>query len=384
MSVINQVLSQLEQRGVPGSMEEVRPVPVIRSKPAVPWVMVSVIALGICVLLGLGISWWLTHRSPQVKPISYSTLPANVAMPAALPSAVVAATLPSAPMAVSAIINPNFIPLSPQSVAPKPVVAKQATVVTPVVVAAKPIEIEKPLPAEKPAAKPNKPFATTAPRPPHLAAQPAITPISEVSSAARSPAPLPVKQVSVSQQVDAEFQKALAAIQQGHLSDALAGLETVLGLDPNHDTARQTLVALLLENKLSADAERVLQDGIRRKPNHTGFAMMLARLQIERGGLPDAVATLEKSLPYAETQADYQAFLAALLQRQARHADAISHYQIALQHSPGNGIWLMGLGISLQAAQRPAEAKNAFQRALDSQTLNAELKTFVQQRMLVL
>jgi MSHA biogenesis protein MshN len=191
----------------------------------------------------------------------------------------------------------------------------------------------------------------------------------------------PMKRVSPAQHAEAEFRKAVALMQQGHITDAIAGYEAVLHLDAGHDAARQALVALLLENKRGADAERVLRDGLKNEPEHTGFAMMLARLQVEHGTVEQAVATLEKSLPYADSQADYQAFFAALLQRRNRHKEAVIHYQMALQLAPANGIWLMGYGISLQAVQRADDARDAFRRALESRTLNPELQAFVQQRL---
>ena len=189
---------------------------------------------------------------------------------------------------------------------------------------------------------------------------------------------MPMKQVSIAQQADAEFRKAVALMQQGRIADALAGYETALRLDAGHDAARQALVALLLENKRGAEAERVLQERLNSKPGHTGFTMLLARLQVERGAVEQAIITLEKSLPHASNQADYHAFLAALLQRQSRHPEAIAQYQIVTQLAANNGVWLMGYGISLQATQRNAEAKEMFQKALNTQTLNAELQTFVQ------
>jgi MSHA biogenesis protein MshN len=191
----------------------------------------------------------------------------------------------------------------------------------------------------------------------------------------------PMKQVSPAQHAEAEFRKAVALMQQGHIADAMAGYEAVLRLDAGHDAARQALVALLLESKRGAYAERVLQDGLKNKPEHTGFAMLLARLQVERSAVDQAAATLEKSLPYANAQADYQAFYAALLQRQNRHKEAIAYYQVALQLAPDNGIWLMGYGISLQAMQRADDARDAFRRALESKTLNPELQAFVQQKL---
>ncbi|MDD5180254.1 MAG: tetratricopeptide repeat protein [Gallionellaceae bacterium] len=211
---------------------------------------------------------------------------------------------------------------------------------------------------------------------------------SKASVAVQAPAETPVgsvdkqiKQVSVQQQAENEFRRANGLMQQGYASDAFAAYEAALQLDAGHDAARLAMVGVLLENKRNADAERVLQDGLKHNPRHSGFAMLLARLQVERDALPLALDTLQKTLPYADLQADYQAFVAALLQRQNRHKEAITHYQIALQLSPGSGVWLMGLGISLQAVQRNEDARDAFRRAIEAHTLSAELQAFVKQRL---
>ena len=139
------------------------------------------------------------------------------------------------------------------------------------------------------------------------------------------------------------------------------------------------LVALLLEGKRGADAERVLQEGQKNRPEQTGFAMLLARLQVERRDTGAAIATLERSLSAAE-RADYHAFLAALLQREGRHAEAIDHYRRALRRAP-SAVWQMGLGISLEAEKQYPEAREAFARARAANTLSPELQAFVEQRL---
>jgi MSHA biogenesis protein MshN len=73
--------------------------------------------------------------------------------------------------------------------------------------------------------------------------------------------------------------------------------------------------------------------------------------------------------------------MAALLQRLGRHEEAVGHYQVALKLAPNNGLWLMGMGISLQALQRNEEARDAYQRALATNSLNAQLQGFVQQKL---
>jgi len=189
------------------------------------------------------------------------------------------------------------------------------------------------------------------------------------------------RQASVQQQADNEFRKANGLMQQGHIDEALAGYEAALRLDAGHDAARQAMVALLLENKRNDDAERVLKDGLRNNLKNSGFAMVLARLQVEREASWSALLTLQKTLPYASQQADYQAFIAALLQRLNRHKEAVVHYQKALQLSPNSGVWLMGQGISLQALQRKEDARDAFKRAIETHALSEDLQAFVAQRL---
>ncbi|MDD2913863.1 MAG: tetratricopeptide repeat protein [Gallionella sp.] len=368
MSVINQVLYQIEQRGaqkIPGQ-SMVRAVTPLRDMRKLKLVLL-VLTIGL-VVFALAWQWQRMKKSG-------ATTTGNVQTKSV--------TIIAAP--ASGIIEevPAFEALAPESTAAvsapgqdKPLLAPYST--SPDHVAAKPSsEPGKPLSGRRGLATPS-PRAVTSERPLNESGEPIQSQSVTAPVYAGEP---PVKQISPMQQADAEFYKASGLAQQGHIADALAAYEGALRLNPGHDTARQALAALLLENKRTADAERVLHDGIKLRPEQTGFAMLLARMQVERGKIDDALATLEKSLPFAEQQADYQAFLAALLQRQNRHHEAILHYQIVLQISPNNGIWQMGYGISLRAVQRNAEAKDAFKRALESKTLTPELREFVQQKL---
>ena len=211
---------------------------------------------------------------------------------------------------------------------------------------------------------------------------------NKVPTAITAPLALPqgsvdkqIKPVNVQQQADNEFRKANILMQQGRNGEAIAGYETALQLDADHDAARLALAGLLLESKRNTDAESVLQQGLNHNPKRSDFAMLLARLQVEREALQQALETLLKTAPYAGKQADYQAFIAAVQQRMGHHKEAVAHYQIALQASPDSGIWLMGLGISLKALQQKDEARVAFKHALESHTLNADLQAFVTQQL---
>jgi MSHA biogenesis protein MshN len=368
MSVINQVLNQLEQRGAHTVTEQtmVRAVPQARRNSNVP-----VLVFCLVLVAGLAAWQWVHTRKPDT---AASAAPKSMQ---GLPQPAVAVNNPGAPETGGLTLQHQAaeigVPLSAAPTAHMP--ASQlsfelSTVPLPSTTHHASTKLARKLGHKSASEKVEKVVRT----------QPIKTSDAEVTVSMPGGA-LPMKQISPEQKADAEYRKASALMEQGHIADAISGYEAALRLDAGHDEARQALVALLLQSKRGRDAERVLQDGLKSEPDHTGYTMMLARLQVERGAVAEAIATLEKTLPYGNSQAGYQAFLAALLQRQNRNDEAIAHYQIALQLAPNNGIWLMGYGISLQALKRNADAKVIFQRALDTRTLNPDLQAFVQQKL---
>ncbi len=366
MSVINQMLNQLEQRGVHTVSEQtlVRAVP--HSKRSHFTLLLSLV-LVLAVVIAV---WqWMQARKQDLSSHEIAAKANKVTV-------------------VGKSGN-----MTPQPAVP--LVAHQPDVIVANLPASRlSFELSSvPLPSAvvqdaRPVAKPENAIAnrTSVPARSIKKAEKSEPEISDTLSAVEDTANeiMPMKQISPAQKADAEFRKAVALMKQGRTADALAGYKTALRLDEDHDAARQALVALLLENKRGMDAEQVLQERLKKKPDHTGFAMLLARLQVERGADAEATITLEKALPYAIKQADYQAFLAAVLQRQNRNEEAILHYQVVLQLTPGNGIWQMGYGISLQALQRIDDARAAYQRALASQTLTPELQAYVKQKLAAL
>jgi MSHA biogenesis protein MshN len=379
MSVINQVLNQIEQRGaqrLPGQ-NMVRAVPPARDMRKLK---IALLVLGV-VLAICALAWqrWTTKKpvvaatnNVHVKPVVAIAAPVSV---------IPISGIPASDTPASGIVGEPVA----EALAPKSRLSAELSEVFPSSFQTKKNNSAAEAAASaKSSSKSTKPLLSPHSQPTGRYAAAPTKPVNKSSKSNEPPqshSGMPVKQISTAQQADAEFHKATGLAQQGGIAAALAGYEAALHLNPGHDAARQALVALLLESKRSADAERVLLDGIKSRPEQAGFAMLLARLQVERGAVDEALITLERSLQFANRQADYQAFLAALLQRQNRHNEAIAHYQIVLQLVPNNGIWLMGYGISLRAAQRNAEAKDAFKRALETQTLSPELREFVQQKL---
>jgi len=346
MSLINQVLNQLEQRGAHTAPEQTQ----IRAVPALPernWIKPLVLSGGLLVLAGVA-AWLWTHMEsnpePQVQARNAPVLPAPVTEPEA---------------------TEDFGPATRLSY--------ELSVL--------------PLPESLREREPQSDAGTLSSRPlvADIAAEPEPMRKQEVINSppviTRREAPLPIKQVSPIQRADADYRKGVQAQQQGKVPEAMAAYEAALKANEQHEEARLAMAALLQENGQQAAAERILQAGLRLKPVHLPYAMALARMQLGRDQLGLAVDTLQTHLTAADNNADYQSFYAALLQRQDRHKEAVNHYQIALQIAPRNGVWRVGYAISLQAVGRLEDAKLAYKQALSTHTLSPELTAFVQQKL---
>ncbi len=197
-----------------------------------------------------------------------------------------------------------------------------------------------------------------------------------------APAPtVMIKEVSIQQRAESEFRQATVYQQQGRVNEAVLTLENALKLDSMHAPARQLLISILLENKRHEDAIRELKLGLSIEPAQLNYSMILARLLVERSKLEEAIEVLKRNQSGAQDRPDYLAFLAALQQKIAHHQEAVQLYRQALKKQPQNGVWWMGLGISLQAEADLVEAINAYKQAKNQSGLSPELHAFIDQRL---
>jgi len=349
MSLINKMLQDLDARGTPdgrGDAAGIRSVP--ERERGVSRALVFGGAAGLtAAAIALG---WVYLKRPAVPPVLVSV--ANTPLP-------VAAPLP--------------VPVSVPAPAAAPVAA-------PAPVATAPVAPEPVLQAGE-AVAPTKPLRRIMQQP----ARPAVAPVVKTPAPATSERILGGKQVTPQQRVENDYRRALGQLQDGRVSEALAGLQQTLQLDPRHQGARETLVRLLLEAQRPDEAARQLQLSLALDPKQPAQAMMLARLQLDKAnGGAAALDTLMRSLPHAADNGDYRAFLAGVLQREQRYREAAEQYQLALQTAPDNSVWWMGLGIALQADNHPAQARQAFERAKGLQTLSPQLQAFVERKLVQL
>ncbi|MET0264986.1 MAG: tetratricopeptide repeat protein [Duganella sp.] len=370
MSLINKMLQDLDARGGPREeglqQQELKAVPAPERDRRLLFVAGSALAAGVLAAGGwYGWQAWRTQAAPQGAAPLMATAPAPARAPVTAPvqdaPAPSLAPMPAPELAAAAQASAPSAPQPAPAVPSAPVPPTQ------------PIQPTQPVAATAAPSMPATPPAKAASKPAHTVASAAKpVPAAPAASAAR-------QELTPQQQSENTYRRALTALQDGRVSVALTDLDRALEIDPRNEPARQTYVALLLENRRPEDAIRQLRLALGIDPRQPGLAMVLARLQLERGG--PALQTLMTTLPYAAGNADYQAFLAGVLQREQRHAEAAQHYQAALKLSPLNGVWWMGLGISLQADGQLAPAREAYTRARTGNGITPELLAFIDRRI---
>jgi len=386
MSLINQVLQDLEARHAINEQallpNDVRPLPIERSSAA-PKVLLGGVVLAV---LTMGAYWWAQVRSnAEEYPRPSSQVIKRTPVVAPQPPVV-------APVQISAPVQTPQPEISYASTAPVEVKKSQTKPVS----SAVPDEVQRQLFGLKVAT-----VLSQMPQTPQTPVPPTTVPeVVPVNTAPSLPAPAVAKSktnantntgpVVINKQVrlatandraENEYRKAMGALNQGQIEDAITGLRAALHEDATHGNARQALAVILIEQGQLEAAQSVLQEGLAQNSAQPEMAIKLARIQVERGDIKGASETLQRSAATGANSAGYRAFSAGVLQRLGDHPAAINEYQAALRLSPNTNIWWMGLGISLDADGKRVEARDAFQKARTGNGLSPDLDRFVEQKL---
>ncbi len=417
MSIINQVLRDLEERRAEGPEGQpltldIRTVGRRRRRLDLWVVAGAVFGIAIMVLLGLAALRWNTPPpAADAKPRVHAEPAAPVA---ATPVAITAPPQPEATVALppQASVANAAAPapsVAPPLSAPAPVVAKQdtlpeASILPKVSELAKSLARPLPKPASRSAAKgfppvaPRMPSAestpadapTANPAPvnslpavnPGITTAPEITTMPEITTApANAVLDKRMREMPAESRAELMFRDGVSALQLGRVSEAQTHFEDALKVLPAHPSARQALIGILLDLQRYDEAERWLAGALELDPKNARYAMVLARVQVERGDNVAALRTLQGVAAVAGEDANYHGFMATVLQRLGIHDKAVEHFQTALKSSPGSAAWLTGSGISLRELGRVAEARDAYTRARAIGALSPELQLFIERQL---
>jgi MSHA biogenesis protein MshN len=383
MSIINQMLQELDRRHAPAGANGAAPPMHVRTV-APPnerrywfWGALSV-------LIVAAIAWggWLAYQLVPRRIATDSAFKAADEARTRAPTPTPApAPAPSAPM-TSTPVAP--VPEQPASDAPTPPPAAEAQSAPQVEMLRLAESIATPILEANPAAGAPAPAAAKPPAPAKLPSKLAVT-LPEK--------PVPPKSVEKpkferldrigppAERAENEFRSGVAVLKLGRSGEAETRFAKALEYDSTHRGARQALIAMYIERGQLEAARKLLQEGLAIDPAQPDFAIALARILVERKDLPGALAALEGSAPATGEVPEFHVLRGTLLQRLARHNEAAEAYQTALQaRSTIPQAWV-GLGISLEAMNRRPEAADAFRRALVAGPVSPEVKTFAEQRI---
>jgi Flp pilus assembly protein TadD len=367
MSVINQMLRDLEKRGAmpdlvaaAGTATAARPVLVQAPRPARlrrSWLWASVFATAAAFV---GVHSWLSYRVQQA---SVGPVPLGARQFASVIAPETSAT--------------NKTPPATPTVA-------AATVP---VVATAPVSDPAPIATPTPTHEGPKTRAV-ADRPRRVAAAPRSQPtVPSIPKAETSTQPVPAEQdvpsivARSSSDAHRDVDRAADLIARGRATEAMELLVQVLNRQPTHAEARSSLAALLAEAGKREQALQVLLAGGEVDPGR--FAIPAAQLQAEMGDLRGALQTLAR-VPHARRNAAYEALQAGVAQRAGDHMTAIAAYRRALAQPGADAVCLVGLAVSLEATGEPLEARNAYARAAADAKVPADVRRYASERLAAL
>ncbi len=177
------------------------------------------------------------------------------------------------------------------------------------------------------------------------------------------------------------FLAGIAALRNGHATEAEARFRVALDALPAHVGARQALLGLMLDSRRPVEAEALMRAGMAANPDQISFAMVAARLQAQRGDAVAAILTLESVQGPGSGHGDFVALHAAMLQRIGRHGEAAERYGVAIGLGNALPVWYIGRAISLQQIGKDAEARASFRQAIDTGNLPPELRAFAERQL---
>lgn len=217
---------------------------------------------------------------------------------------------------------------------------------------------------------------------------PSVAPsaVQDAEQATEKPAAkLSIKRSELSPQEVAALKvsDARKATNRGDLDKASQLLEQALVLEPKNIEAREQLGALWYGKKDYKSAINLLKQGIMFVPEYGQFRILLARIFIEIEQFQLAFNTLEQDKNFAD--ADFQSLRASLAQQLGQYDSAIEAYKYLITHQPqSSGKWWLGLAIAADKQSKLDIAKQAYQQAITQGGISNQSLSFAKKRLMQL
>jgi MSHA biogenesis protein MshN len=366
MSVINAMLSKLDERGVaarhglglPDAAPAVTPPRRAGTRGRLP----AIVLVGGAVIAATALADWPALLRP-----------AQAAVAAALPAATAAAPATDAAIAARAAAAPA----APLDAALPGAAGERGTAPVPATWPARTLALA---PAAVPPAAAREPAALA---PPPLALPVTLAP----------PLPLPPQidkrpmLQTPEQRLATLYRSAVDAAQSGQRRSALEQAHEALALDPRHAPSR--LLAAVLEHETGnpARAAQLLREGLALEPppgpqapdpQRGAQALLLARVLVAQGDAAGALVALDQ---HAVGGAEAEGLRGGVLAQQGDFRRALVAYESAARQQPTNAMWWLGLGVALDSEGQRPRARQAYAKARAIGLARDDLASYVEQRL---
>jgi|GEM_PF-543059 len=176
-----------------------------------------------------------------------------------------------------------------------------------------------------------------------------------------------------------KFKKAERAILDNNISKAEQLLEDILIIQPAHKAARKQLSALWFGRKAYKPALNLLAQGVTIYPSDIEFRLMQARILLNQDNNKEAFYVLNT---FSTAQnIEYQLLLANTAQSLGKLESAILAYQQLVSLEAHKGKWWLGLAVAFDRNSQFEQAKQTYETALSKSTLSSHSIKFIKQRI---
>lgn len=187
------------------------------------------------------------------------------------------------------------------------------------------------------------------------------------------------KQLSPEQLAAQKMSQVDKAMMEGEGQKAEQLLQDVVLLTPMNTEARKQLAALWFAQGQLQGALNVLNQGVAAMPDFADFRLMKAKILLQQNNAQGAYQSL-MALP-RHPQIEYQSLLAQAAQQVGEHSASINAYRQLVQLQPSKGKWHLGLAIALDRNSQFGEAVKAYREAIALGDISPQSRQFAQQRM---
>lgn len=173
-------------------------------------------------------------------------------------------------------------------------------------------------------------------------------------------------------------------LDRGYLFKAQDLWRESLDIVPSHHLARERLVRSYLDSNSIEPALALLLEGVKLFPSHWQYQLMAAQIYVLNQQLEQALAVLDRPYRFSDKSDDVLALAASVAQQLQRWQLAELNYVRLVARNKTNQQWLMGLAISLDAQAKTQSAIRRYSELILLPNTSAVLANYAKERITLL